>query len=241
MGCADVRDLLPEHALGTLDPATRSRVDQHLAWCAGCRKEAAELAEGVAGVGLHLPPAEPPAELEDRVVAAVRGGAARTPRRRAGLLAAVLAAVVGATSLAWGLAVAGRPEPADPRESIRDALASIEEAESFVVELGGGGSVRSTRLEQGPRGAGGGGALLYDSPEGQSSALVIVGGLPADRGPFTAYLRSGASEISIGPLELGEGGRMLTFRRFSRSLSGFDQVIVDDAAGRRVLVGSLSG
>jgi hypothetical protein len=54
-------------------------------------------------------------------------------------------------------------------------------------------------------------------------------------------LRSGASEISIGPLELGEEGRMLTFRQFSSSLSGFDQVIVDDAAGRRVLVGSFPG
>jgi hypothetical protein len=242
MGCADVRDLLPEHALGTLDPATRSRVDQHLAWCAGCRKEAAQLAEGVAGMGLHLPTAEPPAELEDRVVAAVRVDAARAPRRRAGLLAAALAAVVASVSIGWGVVLAGRAQAPDPRRSTREALTTLESFEQVLVGVGGGGNLERGHLRAVGGGPAGGGATRYDSVEAQGDSLVVVvGGLPAGRGPYTVILRSGGSSMVAGTLAELSSGQLGMGEEFSRDLSGFDQVVVEDAAGRRVLVGSFSG
>lgn len=42
--CTDITPLLDDYADGALDPATRSRVDAHLATCADCRAEVAALA-----------------------------------------------------------------------------------------------------------------------------------------------------------------------------------------------------
>ncbi len=42
--CTDITPLLDDYADGALDPATRSRVDAHLATCAACRAEVAEMA-----------------------------------------------------------------------------------------------------------------------------------------------------------------------------------------------------
>ena len=68
MDCTQVRDRLTEHALATLPGDERAFVDRHLEWCAGCRKEAAELEAAAASVGLSLAQSDPPPSLEDRVV-----------------------------------------------------------------------------------------------------------------------------------------------------------------------------
>ena len=66
MTCAEVRESLSEFSLGLLPGDDRREVERHLEWCAGCRRESAELAEGVASVALSLPVAEPPAPLDDK-------------------------------------------------------------------------------------------------------------------------------------------------------------------------------
>jgi putative zinc finger protein len=45
--CDEVRELLPEHLLGTLDGPEDLEVRRHLRGCAGCRKEMAGLSDGV--------------------------------------------------------------------------------------------------------------------------------------------------------------------------------------------------
>jgi hypothetical protein len=240
MDCAEVRGLLPEHALGTLEPSLRARVDAHLAWCAGCRKEAGELAEGAAALALDLPSPDPPAGLEERVRAAVRrrsGG----PRRRAGIAAAVLAAVVASATVGWGLAVAGRPEATEPATA-RDAMATLEGVREFLLEVGGAGTLESVRLRAVRSGAAGGGATMYSSAgEAEDSVVVVVGGLPAERGPYTVSLRSSGTQLLVGTLEELSSGQWALGREFFRDLSGFDHLVVEDAAGHRVLAGSFLG
>jgi hypothetical protein len=241
MGCAEVRDLLPEHALGTLDEITRSRVDQHLALCAGCRKEAAQLAEGVAGLGLHLPATLPPAELEDRVVEAVRGSAAHAPRRRAGLLAAALAAVVASVTIGWGVVLAGRERAPNARQSTWEALVTLASFEEVLIGVGGGGNLETVHLRAVRGGPAGGGATRYDSVEAAGDSLVVVvGGLPDSAGPYTVILRSGGASMVAGMLGELSSGQLGLGEEFSRDLSGFDQVVVEDASGRRVLIGSFA-
>ncbi|HKA02925.1 MAG TPA: zf-HC2 domain-containing protein [Acidimicrobiales bacterium] len=104
LDCGEVRDLLPELALGSLDGATRADVLEHIAHCPGCRAEARALADVVDGLTTLAPEVEPPSGFADGVLDALRAEQqprrppATTPRRwRTGHLvaAAVIAAVVG--------------------------------------------------------------------------------------------------------------------------------------------------
>jgi hypothetical protein len=239
MDCGEVRDLLPEYVLGTLDASSRTRVGRHLAWCAGCRKEAGELAEGAAALALGLPSREPPPGLEDLVVGAVRKGASRPPRRRAVILAAAVAAAVASASIGWGLGLAGRARPADPRQSARDAIQALENFQDFLVYVGGGGAVETARLRPVGGGPAGGRATLYDSAEQEGDFLVIVvGGLRVDRGPYTVILRSGGPRMVAATLEELGRGQMGAIREFAAEVSGFGSLVVEDGTGRRVLGGT---
>jgi hypothetical protein len=102
--CAEVRGLLPELALGSLDGALRADVLAHIARCPGCRAEARALADVVDGLTALAPEVEPPSGFADGVLDAMRSE--EEPRRapavakrrwRTGHLvaAAVVAAVVG--------------------------------------------------------------------------------------------------------------------------------------------------
>src|SRR5436190_20219424 len=57
--CLEVRERLTEYALGLLTKVDASEVERHLEWCAGCRKESAELEEGAARMALALPVIDP--------------------------------------------------------------------------------------------------------------------------------------------------------------------------------------
>jgi hypothetical protein len=239
MDCAEVRDLLPEYVLGTLDATSRTRVGRHLAWCAGCRKEAGELAEGAAALPLALPSREPPPGLEDLVVGAVRKGASRPPRRRAVVLAAAVAAAVASASIGWGLAVAGREEPVDRASSAAEARTMLERFEELLVGVGGAGDLESARLRSPRGGPEGGGATRYESLQQEGDSLIVlVGGLDPRRGPYTVILRSGGASLVAGTLEEQSRGQMGLARSFPRDVAGFDGVVVEDRAGRRVLAGS---
>jgi hypothetical protein len=102
--CADVRDLLPELALGSLDGATRADVLAHVNRCSSCRAEARALADVVDGLSALAPEVEPPSGFADGVLDAMRAeqaypvAPAPMPRRwrtRHLLVAAVVAALVG--------------------------------------------------------------------------------------------------------------------------------------------------
>jgi hypothetical protein len=167
---------------------------------------------------------------------------AGAPRRRAGLLAAVLAAVVASASIGWGIGLAGRAGPTDARGSTREALVTLESFEEVLLGVGGGGTLETVRLRALGEAPAGGGVTRYEAlGERGDSLVVVVGGLPSGRGPYSVILRSGGSSMVAGSLEQLSSGQMGLGREFSRDLSGFDEVVVEDATGRRVLIGSFSG
>jgi hypothetical protein len=254
MSCLLVRDLLPEHAIGVLPRDETAAVDRHLAWCAACRKEAGELQRAAATLAFSVAPVEPPKELEDRVVHAVRGVAERrtvaAPRRSRVAAAAALAAVLAMTGLGWGAVMAGRnarleDEIEVARQQQHEAIerfSDIIEDDEFsdpanVIELAGLMSPRQR--------IGGGDALVLLSPSSSDVVLVAFTGLTGiseRRLPIEVWLESDMVPDmlvgKVGTLDPAGGGGVSEW--FLKSLRPYHAIVVRDARGNVLLNGTLS-
>lgn len=93
--CAEVRELLPELAMGVAPGDQRAAALAHLAGCESCREALAETAPVIDELMLLAPSHEPPAGFESRVLSAYE-----RPRRRWVPLVAAAAAIVVLAALA---------------------------------------------------------------------------------------------------------------------------------------------
>jgi hypothetical protein len=254
VSCLDVRQLLPEHAMGVLSRHETSSVDRHLEWCAACRKESGELQRAAATLAFSIAPVEPPAELEDRVVDAVRNAVDRrgaaAPRRRRGAAWVVLAAVLTLTTFGWGAVMATRS--GDLEERVRLAIEQRQNANRNIAEvirqLEGADPANVVELADlmSPRQRiGGGDALVLLSPSSDDVVLVAFTGLSdlsARRLPLEVWLESdGVPDVmvgTVGTLDTGGGGGVSKW--FVESLRPYDAIVVRDARGRVLLNGTLT-
>lgn len=254
MSCLEVREHLPELALGVLPEDDRVPVERHLRWCAGCRKEAADLETATATLGFALEAAPAPEGLGDRIVARVprASGAPVAPRRTRMAAGAVAAALVAVASLGWGAVMAGRAERfADRAERAeREQLAALERFQRAVSQVFPGQDVHDSDMHLGqlaPVAArpGGGAALQLVSPTILDFSMVIVSGLdPADAGalPYRVRLENARGEVlRAGRIdELDADGSAEVFHQFkTQDLTGFTTVSVVDASGQVVLTGTV--
>jgi predicted anti-sigma-YlaC factor YlaD len=254
VNCLGVRERLTEQTLGVLPQAERSVVDRHLEWCAACRKEAAELQRAAATLAYSVAPVEPPADLEERVVGAVRSAAGRRraawPRRGRVAAAGVLAAMLALSGLGWGAVMAGRAERAEEQadaaqERQREAVIRLQEVFADLPGLDPGAIVEvstllSPRLQEGRADA-----LVLLSPSGDDLAFILVDGLTGLRPgqlPLQVQLVTDGSRRlvlgEIGTLDQAGGGG--DFGTFSEDLTDVSAVVVRDARGRVLLRGTLS-
>lgn len=253
MTCVQIRELLAERAVGVLPDGERAEVEQHLRWCAGCRKEAAELDSAAATVAFALTPVPMPTGLGERIVARVRqaAGAPGSPRRLRTAVAAAVAAVVAVTGLGWGAVMAGRAErladraeqvelrQAEALDRFRQVLArlvpgaELPEQETFLGRL----------VPVGPEMLGGGAVLQLVSPNRIDFAIVLVNGLDADDPdglPYRVTLSNRSGDLlRVGRIdELDADGGAQLFRQFEgQELVGYTHVRVTDASGTVVLEG----
>ncbi|MEO8293080.1 MAG: zf-HC2 domain-containing protein [Actinomycetota bacterium] len=255
MTCPEVRDRLVERSLGALPLEDVRDVERHMAWCAGCRKEAAQLDRAAATFALTLAPEAPPARLEDRVVTAVLAVAdaprARPASRRGRSAAAsVIAAAVAVSALGWGTAMAGRAERF--RESAKRAQVDQFEAISNFKDVIGaaafeepGNHVYLGTLAPSAGRSGGGSALTLVSPSITDFVMVTVAGLPPSDAGATPYEVWIVSDVTGQRLRVGDpirrlnadGGAMRI--QNARDLSAFRSVEVTDASGAVVLRGEV--
>jgi hypothetical protein len=249
--CLEVRDLLPEFAVGVLEDEERARVERHLAWCAGCRKESSDLGTAAATVGFALAPAPMPVGLRDRVVGRVKraAGAPGTPRRLRAVAASIVAAFIAVGGLGWGAVMAGRAERFETRAAAaeqqrEEAIRRIQVIFNQLVP----GAVPTNethwaQLSPTPDGVGGGAALQLVSPRLIDFAIVIVNGLDVeavDRLPYKVHLVSEDGQVLlVGKIkELDDEGGADVYRQFDAvDLVGFTTVRVVDASGTVVLRG----
>jgi anti-sigma factor RsiW len=114
------RDLLGAYALGVLDPDEVTAIDQHVASCAACRQDLAELVEMKDSLGEVPPEAflDGPPEggdlLLQRTLRAVRADKTRSSRQRLSLIAAGVVALATVAAGA-GVLVGRGTESAPPQ------------------------------------------------------------------------------------------------------------------------------
>ena len=252
MTCLEVRELLPEHAIGVLGEPDRERIQRHLQWCAGCRKEAGDLGQAASTLAFALAPAPVPEGLRERVVARVRraAGPPGTRRRARTAAASLIAATVAFASLGWGAVMAGRADRFQVRaeQAERAQHAAIERFQTVLSQVIPSDSVSSSdtylgQLRPVAAGTGGGFALQLVSPEILDFVMVIVNGLDdPNRLPLRVWLvNDKGRELRGGRIdELDANGGAEVYHQFqTRGLGGFTTVNVVDSTGEVVLTGTI--
>jgi len=190
----EIHDLAAAYALDALDPAEQDEFELHLAGCADCRAEVAELSEAAAGLVLTSSAPPPPPELRAAVLAAVVGVEQLPPTpgrpRRALPASGADEAEDGPVPVA---ALAARGSGADPvdelalrRASRRARVLSVLVAAVSVLALALGGVVYSlTRQAEAP-----------------------IAGPPATQAPQVDPSLLAAPDAEILPARLTNGARV---------------------------------
>ncbi len=132
-GCAEVRELIPELAMGVASGEERAAALAHVAGCSECRERLAEATRVIDEMLLLAPAHEPPAGFDGRVLAALEPRRSR-PRRRSALVLAAAVALLAAA------AAAGITRWVDSDE--RQVAAQYRE----TLEVAGGSYLRAADL-----------------------------------------------------------------------------------------------
>ena len=235
--------------MDTLPAKEHREVERHLQWCAGCRKEVAELQDGLAAAVIGLPSAKPPPSLEDRVVTKVveASGRWRVGRRTSVRLLAVAALTAGmlaAGSLTWGLAM--RQQVESLRSRVSTTTTTVDTLARLVKAFRANAKALSASLAPTGGFAPGGGAAMIVSAPNEPDLFVIQVIMPRNsRGPFTALLleRSGRT-ITAGRLTRGTNGVYMLapgggFRQFPETLDLVTSVLVLGGNGAPILTGDV--
>ncbi len=252
MTCLEVRELLPEHAIGVLGELEHERIQRHLQTCAGCRKEAGDLGQAASTLAFALAPVPVPDSLGDRVVARVRRAAAATGTRRRARTASValVAAALVFASLGWGAVMAGRAERFADRaaQAQREQAIAIEHFQQVLGNVIPGGSLSDNETHIGQltpvaAGTGGGFALQLVSPRILDFVMVIVNGLddPSVLPLRVQLVNDRGRVLRAGRIEtLDANGGAEVYHQFrTQGLGGFTTVNVVDPAGRLILTGTV--
>ncbi len=227
MTCDEVRELLPEHLLGTLDGPEDLEVRRHVRGCAACRNEMTALSEGVDWFARAAHDRTPPTELHGRVMTTLEqewrdADVERPDARRTRWIGRAAAVVAIAAALSWGLSQTHRANVASAdAASYRRVLSTL-----------GGKEFRIGTLDSHVTHPFEGSVVLYDSHQGQSWGIVLVRA-PGVSGNAAVTLSTdgsggsgGSTTIDAGTLEFQPDGDAATWLVTSSDLTPFDHVTV---------------
>jgi hypothetical protein len=236
MTCDRVRELLPEHVLGTLEEPDDLAVRRHLRGCAGCRAESSALADGLAAFAVAAHDRPPPPHLQDavRTVLEEEWRDAPTiptrPRRRGLRWLAAAAAVAVVASIGFGLA------------QMRRASVASEGAQSYerLLEVLGGKEFRVGELEAVGSRPLEGSIVVYDSHDERSWVVVFLktSGVTGEA-IATLSARDGRT-IDTWPIQIDRDGQGAGWFVTSVELTGFDRVEIKGPDGAPLATASIT-
>ena len=181
----DTHDLTAAYALHALDAEEREAYEEHLAQCARCRDELAQLKESAAALAWAVEAPAPPAGLRARILteaAAGRGNVVPLPlgARRVWQAAAAVAACAAVGLGIWAATLHDSLGTARAHES---ALQVVADPASHTVALRGGRGMVAVAQN-------GVGVLVVDrlpaAPDGKTYEAWVIpqGGKPVRAGTF---------------------------------------------------------
>jgi len=185
--CNEVRELLPELALGILGGDERARALEHITGCGDCTAELAALSRAADGLLALAPQQEPSLGFEQRVLSQLRR---ERPRRRARRIMAGLAAAAVAGALAAG--------------GVYAATANDRHTASYyraVLGRANGTEFAATRLTTGD-GIDGGQVFTY---EGKPSWVFVVVHAPVPDGLYSIIGVAHGSNVDLGRIRVEHG------------------------------------
>jgi hypothetical protein len=245
MTCSTARDRLSELVLGTLPTDQRESMERHLEACPGCRKERAELEEGLAAVALSLEPSGPPARLEHRVVQRVAEAAGRrvppqahrrlrTRVRRLGTVA-LLAAILATLSSGWALSQ-HRLVREVQRATRTKVLSLNDRISALVKDLGQ--SPLEARLFPTKGNTGLGSVAIVSVPNRDDLLIVDVYPPSPATGPYAVRLQTRGGDVFVaGTLKRTRAGDLILVDYSGLDLSRVQFVSVLNRAAQPVLTG----
>jgi anti-sigma-K factor RskA len=181
----DTHDLTAAYALHALDAEEREAYEQHLAQCARCREELAQVQESAAALAWAVEAPAPPAALRARLLAEATAGRENVVplplrARRAWQAAAAVAACAAIGLGVWAATLHDSLGTARAHES---ALQIVVDPSSHTVVLQGGRGMVAV-------GRNGVGVLVVDrlaaAPSGKTYEAWVIprGGTPQRAGTF---------------------------------------------------------
>jgi len=242
VNCLAVRDQLTEYALGTLPLEEARRIERHLEWCEGCRKEVAELQEGLVPVAMSLRLAEPPPQLQERVVARVLAAAGRwspgSRRVMRALVASTAAAVLVAVG-ALGWAIAERQNVGVVKQQAADQLAEARRFQQFLRSVGAlpyGAQLHPTDRNSHSTGT----VTVFSAPNVRDFVLATVVLTDRPSPPYRFELTDGRGHVLAGGnLVKTNNGSWIFYDEPDTNLSRGVTVLVLDRSSAAVLTGTL--
>jgi predicted anti-sigma-YlaC factor YlaD len=121
LDCAQVRELVPELALGVLSGSERAEVLLHASQCTRCQALIGELGEAADALPRLAPEIEPAPGFEARVLGTLLGSRRKNTRRwgLALALTAAAAAIISIVAVQWVDAGSGQATPSAPVAAVR--------------------------------------------------------------------------------------------------------------------------
>jgi hypothetical protein len=229
MTCEQVRELLPEHLLGSLDGDADARVEHHLRGCTECRDERLRLEDGVATLAYATHESSPPEELREHVLTMLEqewqttdeepGHATVVPLRRrprARWLAVAAAVLVLTGSIGF----------AAEQHQRADRVSADAASYQALLRTLGGREFRLGQLSSSNDVGVSGKVILYDGDptQGWNSWGIVLAHGPAGLTDARATLIGpGGKSMELPPLRFSSG-EASTVLVTHEDLSGYDEL-----------------
>jgi anti-sigma factor RsiW len=241
--CEEVRDLLPEHLLGSLDETTDARVRKHLRGCAECRAERLRLEDGVAALSYATHEQDPPAELRQHVLDVLSeeweepGGPPAPTGSPATFgsawrwIAVAAAMVLLAVSLSWGVSQSRRAARLQADAGSYQAL----------LHTLGGKEFRLGELQPVDGQAVKGTVVLYDGEPGKdwNSWGIVMANAPDFSGEAHVRLLAGNGDSLEMPSLRFTNGEASTWLVTHENLTPYDRLVISAPDGSILATASI--